>query len=271
MKSVSVLELARQCLRETDVEEKLALTAQAADAWGRLPAGQGAVADALDLEVPGRPARPVLVAPRELKRRRLGSPAGRAALFHALAHIEFNAINLAWDAVVRFAALPEDYYRDWVRVAQEEAYHFGLLRDHLRGLGHDYGDFPAHNGLWDMARRTAHDPLVRMALVPRTLEARGLDASPALRDRVAASGDRRGSEILDIILRDEIGHVAIGDRWFRHLCQQRGLDAEPAYQQLLARYLPGPLQGPFHVEARRQAGFSEQELQRLSLAQRARR
>ncbi|GAA4341108.1 ferritin-like domain-containing protein [Pigmentiphaga soli] len=210
--------------------------------------------------VPGRGAAPPLVPHLAIRQRSVRTPEGRAALIHALAHIELNAIDLAADAVWRFAGMPDDFYRDWARVAAEEALHFCLLRDHLATLGHDYGDFPAHSGLWDMARRTRHDVLARMALVPRTLEARGLDASPAVRQKLLAAGDADGAAIIDIILRDEIGHVAIGNRWYRWLCAQRGLDPVAAYAPLAAAHGAPRLRGPFNLEARRAAGFDQEEL-----------
>lgn len=213
--------------------------------------------------LPGRPPLPLLVHPTQLRSRKLGSRSGRAALLHALAHIEFNAIDLALDAAWRFTAMPDGYYRDWLRVAAEEARHFELLRAHLKSLGHDYGDFPAHNGLWEMAERTQDDLLARLALVPRTLEARGLDAAPPIRDKLAAAGDAAAAAILDIILRDEIGHVAIGNRWFRWLCSQRGVDPITAYRDLARQHRAPVLRGPFNLPARREAGFDESELQAL--------
>ncbi|MDQ2187063.1 ferritin-like domain-containing protein [Alcaligenaceae bacterium A4P071] len=215
------------------------------------------------LPVPGRPAKPDCVPPAQVPRRAIGTPAGRAALLHAIAHIEFNAINLALDALWRFEGMPPDYYRDWLIVAKEEAYHFTLLQDHLATLGHRYGDFPAHEGLWQMAERTQDDVLARMALVPRTLEARGLDASPAIRDKLIRVGDEAGAAILDIILRDEIGHVAIGNRWYRYACAQQGLAPLAAYPVLAAKYDAPRLRGPFNLAARRQAGFDEDELAAL--------
>jgi uncharacterized ferritin-like protein (DUF455 family) len=213
--------------------------------------------------IPGRPARPALVPHTEIKQRSIKSPDGLAALMHALAHIEFNAINLACDVTWRFAGMPEAFYRDWARVAREEAYHFGLLSDRLVELGHTYGGFPAHNALWDMAEKTKHDVLARIALVPRTLEARGLDASPPIRNKLVSVGDTRGAQILDIILRDEIGHVAIGNHWYGVLCAQRGLDPVATYASLAETHGAPRLRGPFNLEARRAAGFSEQELLRL--------
>lgn len=214
-------------------------------------------------DVPGRPPKPHLVRPAELARRPAGTVEGRGALLHALAHIEFNAINLALDAVWRFPGLPDDFYSDWLAVADEEATHFTLLCARLRAHGADYGDYPAHNGLWEMAEKTADDVLARMALVPRTLEARGLDASPAVRAKLAAAGDDESARVVDVILRDEIGHVAIGNRWFRHLCEQRRLDPVECYRQLAIRHAAPRVRGPFNLAARRAAGFSDAELSAL--------
>ena len=210
--------------------------------------------------IPGRPARPALVPPREVKQRSMASIEGRAALIHALAHIEFNAINLALDAIWRYADMPDDFYTDWLKVADEEAFHFMLLSAHLQSLGYAYGDFDAHNSLWEMAEKTAGDLLARMALVPRTLEARGLDATPGVRNKLAQAGDVAAAGILDIILRDEIGHVEIGNRWYRWLCERQGLDMRAAYRSLALIYKAPVLRGPFNLEARRQAGFSDGEL-----------
>lgn len=210
--------------------------------------------------LPGRPERPRLVPPKDVPTRSPFTPEGRAALLHAIAHIEFNAINLALDAVWRFEGMPEDFYRDWLRVAAEEALHFTLLREHLQSLGHDYGDFDAHDGLWLMTQRTAHDIVARMALVPRTLEARGLDATPPLQAKFARAGDARAVEILDVILRDEVGHVAIGNRWYRWLCEREGLEPVALYGELVERYQAPRLRPPFNREARRAAGFTDEEL-----------
>jgi uncharacterized ferritin-like protein (DUF455 family) len=214
-------------------------------------------------DLPGRPPRPLLVPADQVPRRSPFTTAGRAALLHAVCHIEFNAINLALDAVWRFPGLPDAFYRDWLQVAGEEALHFTLLRDHLLTLGHDYGDFDAHDGLWRMTEATRHDVVARMALVPRTLEARGLDATPPMQDRLQRAGDARAVEILAVILRDEVGHVAIGNRWYRWLCARDGLDAEALYPQLVARYAAPRLRPPFNLAARRAAGFSEAELAAL--------
>ncbi|MHB1215109.1 MAG: ferritin-like domain-containing protein [Thiobacillus sp.] len=212
------------------------------------------------IDQPGQPEKPRQVSPHKVPRRRADTLPGRAALVHALAHIEFNAINLALDAAHRFSGMPVAYYADWLRVSDEEALHFELLNTHLATLGHGYGDFPAHNGLWDMALKTAHDPLVRMALVPRVLEARGLDATPLIVTKLKAANDMRMVEILAVIEHDEIGHVAIGSHWFGWLCAARGLDPGTTFRQLLVDYDAPPLRPPFNLAARRQAGFSESEL-----------
>lgn len=184
-------------------------------------------------------------------------------MIHALTHIEFNAINLALDAVWRFAGMPQAYYADWLQVAGEEALHFSLLAAHLQTLGYQYGDFSAHNSMWEMADKTSGDILARMALVPRTLEARGLDATPMTRAKLAQAGDQPAAEILDIILRDEIGHVAIGNHWYKVLCDERSLDPVATYAILTVQYKAPVLRGPFNFPARRAAGFSEIELTAL--------
>ena len=210
--------------------------------------------------IPGRPEKPELVAPLQLPKRSMRTTEGRAALIHALAHIEFNAINLALDAIWRFDNMPENYYTDWLIVAAEEAYHFSLLNAHLQTFGFSYGDFVGHNSLWEMVDRTKDDVLARMALVPRTMEARGLDATPATRNKFAQVGDAAMAEILAIILRDEIGHVAIGNTWFNWLCVQRKLEPIATFEKLCVDYSAPKLKPPFNIEARRSAGFSEAEL-----------
>lgn len=255
---------ALEVLCETDPARKSLAARQLFDA-----AGQGAPLEpGLRLSrpagVPGRPERPQLVPTLQVPKRSPFTLEGRAALIHAIAHIEFNAINLALDAVWRFAQMPREFYLDWLRVAAEEALHFSLLHEHLQGLGKRYGDFDAHDGLWAMAERTAGDVLARMALVPRTLEARGLDATPPLQAKLAKAGDTRAVEILDIILRDEVGHVEIGNRWYRHLCRERGLDPIALYPELVRQYEAPRLRPPFNLQARSAAGFSPEELAYLS-------
>ena len=228
--------------------------------------------------IPGRPARPELVHPAKVPRRAPSTLEGRAAMVHSICHIEFNAINLALDAVWRFDGMPEQFYLDWALVAREEAHHFSLLCAHLRGMDSledaagnlaprwNYGDFPAHDGLWEMCDKTAHDVVARMALVPRTLEARGLDATPQIQAKlrqVGAPDALRAVSILDIILRDEIGHVAIGNRWYAWLCARDGLDPITHYAVLTERYKAPKLRPPFNLAARHLAGFSPQELAAL--------
>jgi uncharacterized ferritin-like protein (DUF455 family) len=260
---MSLFDRAAEALAAGEPDRKISLTRALASDWraGRLTLE--AETPPQPIGAPGRPQKPALVSPRELVNRKLTTPEGLAALVHAVAHIEFNAINLALDAVYRFRGLPAEYYGDWLQVAQEEASHFELLRERLGSLGYAYGDFPAHNGLWEMAEDTAHDHLVRMALVPRVLEARGLDVTPAMLDRLTAVGDEATVAILRIILREEVGHVAIGSRWFQYACAQRGLEPEPTFRQLLSQYMRGKLRGPFNVDARLAAGFSADELRAL--------
>lgn len=217
--------------------------------------------------VPGCPARPELRSHLDVPKRSPFTREGLAALLHAVTHIEFNAINLALDAIWRFSGMPRQYYLDWLTVAAEEAHHFSLLRVHLQSMGYDYGDFPAHTGLWDMTEKTKSDVLARMALVPRTLEARGLDAAPPMQAKlrkVATPDALRAVEILDVILHDEIGHVAIGNHWYRYLCTQRGLDPVAHYAVLAKQYGAPRIKGPLNLEARRQAGFEEVELALLA-------
>ena len=218
---------------------------------------------ALDQALPGVPVRPVLLHHTAVKRRSPATPQGRAVLLHAIAHIEFNAINLALDAVWRFDGMPAAFYRDWLRVAAEEAQHFQLLREVLRSLGHDYGDFPAHQGLWTMCQKTQHDITARMALVPRTLEARGLDATPLIQQKLRQIGSPdalAAVAVLDTILREEVGHVAIGNHWYRWLCARDGLEPESHYAQLAQQYQAPRPKPPLNESARRQAGFTETEL-----------
>ncbi len=251
-------------LAETDPEAKSKAVTALALASSRGEVVLDASKPMVELEfIPGRPEKPTLIAPLLVKRRAMNTKEGRAALVHALAHIEFNAINLALDAIWRFSDMPERYYQDWLKVAAEEAYHFNLLNAHLQHLGFSYGDFDAHNSLWEMVDKTKGDVLARMALVPRTMEARGLDALPALRAKLAQAGDMLAAEILDITLRDEVGHVSIGNHWFNYLCEQRGLEPLNTFEQLCQEYVAPKLRGPFNLEARRQAGFTEAELSNL--------
>lgn len=207
---------------------------------------------------PSRPARPALKRPRDMKRRRINAnPAGRIALLHAVAHIELNAIDLAWDIVARFAeaALPRAFYDDWVSVADEEAKHFSLVTARLESLGASYGDLPAHDGLWQAAEETAHDLLARLAVVPLVLEARGLDVTPGMIDKLTSAGDGDSAAALQVIYDEEIGHVAIGKRWFDTLCVQQQRDPVETWQGLVRQHFKGTLKAPFNEAGRDAAGF----------------
>jgi uncharacterized ferritin-like protein (DUF455 family) len=267
--SADLFDRAEVVLASTSIADKVLGAQQLWAAWQR---GEVTIerrsTDALRaapplLERPGCPGEPVLVQPRDLPRRKTGTPGGRAALLHAIAHIEFNAIHLALDACYRFRDLPDEYYGDWLSVAAEEAIHFALLEQALIGRGYRYGAFPAHDGLWEMAAKTRHDVLARMALVPRTLEARGLDATPEIRVRFAALQDGEATAILDRILADEIGHVAIGNRWYRWLCRERRLDPETTAAELAARFDAPRPQLPLNRADRLRGGFTESELDAL--------
>ena len=215
---------------------------------------------------PGRPARPVLVAPKDVPHRTPFTPQGHAALMHSIVHIEFNAINLALDCVWRFAGLPEAFYRDWLRVAYEESQHFSMLQQHLREAGYDYGDFTAHDGLWELCHATRHDLAARMALVPRTLEARGLDATPLIQARLRKVGTPQAAQaiaLLDVILAEEEGHVAAGNRWYHWACARDGLPAASYAAQAAVEHRSPRPKPPYNINARRRAGFSEEELAAL--------
>jgi uncharacterized ferritin-like protein (DUF455 family) len=255
---------AHQVLSATDPGNKCRLAFELSRRWNAGELDFTASAPVMDVTAVGRPDKPALTRPRAVARRSLHTTEGRKAFMHAIAHIEFNAINLACDAVHRFHGMPRDYYGDWIKVTADEARHFGLLQEYLHQLGCRYGDFPAHGGLWDMAERTAHDVLARMALVPRVLEARGLDVTPAMIERLQATGDNSGADILGVIYREEIEHVAAGSRWFRYLCAQRGLEPRSAFRELVEKHFTGELRGPFNMEARIMAGFDAEELEGLA-------
>lgn len=258
--ATNLFDAARRCLDASDPCAKVELTATFSAAFARGELAADTASPPGPITAPGRPSRPRLVEPRRLAQRGLGSVAGRAALVHAIAHIEFNAINLAWDAVYRFRDMPSAYYRDWVAVAADEARHYSMLVARLAELGHAYGDFDAHDGLWTMAVKTADSCLARMALVPRVLEARGLDVTPGMIERLRSAGDRATAEILAVILREEVAHVAAGSRWFAWCCAREGIDPRTTFRDLLDRFVAGGVKGPFNHEARRRAGFDDAEL-----------
>ncbi len=257
----NLFEFAQVFLYQADTDEQLALTHQA---WRLLSSGElqlNTHQPALPIAQVKFPARPQLLPPRLMPNRKLSAPGGVAAFFHAIAHIEFVAIYLAWDIIYRFRNLPDTFYQDWLRVADEEAQHFELIRGHLQGMGVNYGDLPAHSGLWDHAKDTEGDILARLALVPRCMEARGLDVTPGLIDKFKKLGDATSEALLNRILTDEIGHVERGSFWFKTLCTQQGFEPESKYRQLIGQYyVGGRPKGPFNHEMRLLAGFSATEL-----------
>jgi uncharacterized ferritin-like protein (DUF455 family) len=259
MKNIFVC--AAACLHDTAIDEKLVLTHHA---WQLLTNNTLSFSEdvpVLEIATVSFPDKPVLLAPRAMPKRKLTTPEGVAAFFHAIAHVEFMAIYLAWDIVYRFRGMPEAFYQDWLRVADEEAQHFELIRKHLQTMGSDYGDLPAHGGLWDHARETAHDLLARLALIPRCMEARGLDVTPALIEKFNNVGDETSVALLTRILTDEVGHVERGSYWFKTVCEQQGFEPEAKYQQLITQYyVGGKPKGPFNREMRIIAGFSNAEL-----------
>ena len=259
----SLFDAALACLRANEPAQKVALTSATAQrhAQAALSTTHGVAIE--QITEPGRPPRPFLVDARQLPRRGLGTVAGRAALVHAVAHIEFNAINLAWDAVYRFRDMPDAYYNDWIAVAADEARHFDMVCQRLEQLGFRYGDFDAHNGLWDMAVRTADSCLARMALVPRVLEARGLDVTPPMIERLRQVGDLETVAVLEVILAEEVAHVAAGTRWFHWCCERENVEPNATFERLVDEHLHGGIKGPFNIEARLAAGFSQVELDQL--------
>jgi len=261
---VAIFERTARCLAISLPEEKCSAVT---DLWMAVKIGNfefDAHTPVAPIGAAGHPNRPELVEPSKVRRRRLGSEAGRAALVHAITHIEFNAINLALDAVYRFRDMPQQFYLDWMSVAADEVRHFEMLSTRLQSLGYSYGDFPAHNGLWEMAQRTADDCLKRMALVPRVLEARGLDVTPGMIERLKTAGDDETVRILRIILDEEVRHVEIGSYWFHNCCDQRGLEPESTFLGLLKEHFSGSLRGPFNIPARMKAGFTQREMDAIS-------
>lgn len=251
----TLAEAALAVLCAAEPAEKLALTACAGDAW--LSGGMTGIGRPCPPDRPARPARPPLLPPNRMPKRRLGGDSGKVAMLHALAHIEFNAIDLAWDIIARFAgdALPKAFFDDWVGVAVEEARHFAGLAGLLADLGSDYGALPAHDGLWEAASKTADDLATRLAVVPMTLEARALDTAPATIERLRTAGDQATVAVLETILADEICHVAVGVRWFDLICRQRGMAPAETYQAIIRQHFPKGLKAPFNTEARSRAGF----------------
>lgn len=257
----NIFACAAACLHDTAIEKKLALTHLA---WQSLSANRLSFDDDVPVSAITEvrfPDKPVLLPARRMPKRKLTTPEGIAAFFHAIAHVEFVAIYLAWDIIYRFRGMPTAFYQDWLRVADEEAQHFQLISLHLQSMGIAYGDLPAHGGLWDHAKDTSEDLLARLALIPRCMEARGLDVTPALIEKFRNLGDAASVVLLTRILTDEVGHVERGSYWFKTLCQQQGFEPEAKYRQLIEQYYAGGKpKGPFNREMRIIAGFSIAEL-----------
>jgi len=250
---------AHQIVSTPDLDRKVQLALQASRLWRerRLALGPASTAPIMP-DRPGRPPRPQLLPPRAMARRSAFDRKGRVALLHSLAHIELNAVDMTWDLIGRFAhaPLPRAYLDDFVRVGCEEARHFQLLCGRLAELGAAYGDLPAHDGLWQAAQATGESLLARLAVVPLVLEARGLDVSPSIIEKLEAAGDGASAAILAVIYRDEKFHVACGARWFRHLCARDGLVPEATFHDLVRRHFRGPVKPPFNDRARAEAGLT---------------
>ncbi|ASQ05787.1 ferritin-like domain-containing protein [Sinorhizobium meliloti WSM1022] len=247
-----------EAIRAADLAVKTEVAQEAARRWQARTLSLRSPLDRTVPERPGRPAKPVLTPPTQVKRRSLGSLKGRIALLHAIAHIELNAVDLALDIVARFASepVPNSFFDGWMHVAFEEAKHFRMVRQRLNDLGADYGDLPAHDGLWQAAHDTRNDLTARLAVVPLILEARGLDVTPALRAKMRETGDNESAAVLDVIYEDEKGHVAVGAKWFRFLCARQKKDPAATFQTLVRANFRGPLKPPFNDIARAEAGLT---------------
>ena len=256
----NIFSIAQFCLHHADVQQKIEKTHYAKKL---IESDQLSLESTLAVDPISKtkfPDLPQLLAPREMPGRRLNSATGKIAFFHALAHIEFIAIYLAWDILYRFRGLPDEFYQDWLKIADEEAQHFTLIRQHLLEMGADYGELPAHRGLWDHAEETADDVLARLAIVPRCMEARGLDITPQMIEKFNSQGDQASVKLLTRILEDEVGHVKIGSYWFKTLCQQQQLNHEAKYIELIKKFYVGKPKGPFNRELRIIAGFTNAEI-----------
>lgn len=259
----NIFHLAYKCLSESNLDKKLSLSTETAEIIldGHIEIKSSIVE--IELISPGRPEKPVLIAPKDLPRRNIQTIEGRAAMIHSFAHIEFNAINLAWDLIYRFQDMPDEFYFDWAHVAAEETKHFILLRNNLNDIGYDYGDYPAHDGLWKIAEQTAHDILLRLAVVPRILEARGLDVTPDLINRFREIKDAKTISILELILEEEIGHVSFGTKWYRYMCERLKQDPEEKFRQIVDEFIPSNKTKNINYKARLMAGFTPSELDYL--------
>ncbi len=260
----NIFYLAHQCLRESNLADKILLSINAAKKINDGDINFDYYKVDIESSNPGRPEKPVLISPKNVPKRNIQTIEGRAAMIHSFAHIEFNAINLAWDLVFRFQDMPKEFYHDWSQVAVEETKHFNMLRENLISLGYDYGDFPAHDGLWTIAEKTQHDILLRLAVVPRIMEARGLDVTPNLIARFRSIKDDDTVSILELILKEEIGHVNFGSKWFHYMCQKNNYNPEEKFMEIADEFLPVSKTKNINYKARLLAGFSETELEYLA-------
>lgn len=256
----NIFDLAYQCLAASNLEDKLTLSSTATEKIFEGNVNFYKQEKIIELVEPGRPDKPVLIPPKDVPRRKIKSDEGKAAMVHAFAHIEFNAINLAWDLIYRFQDMPVEFYQDWAHVAAEETKHFKLLQNNLKDMQYDYGDFPAHDGLWTIAEKTKHDILLRLAVVPRIMEARGLDVTPSLIERFRNIGDDKIVDILEIIYEEEIGHVNLGSKWYSYICNKRQQKPEETFKNIIKEFLPSVKTKKINHEARLMAGFTKAEL-----------
>jgi uncharacterized ferritin-like protein (DUF455 family) len=256
----NIFTIAAQCLHQTDITQKIETTHHAKQLFEKNQLSFESSAPVLPITETKFPTKPELLRPRDMPRRRLNSPIGIRAFFHALAHIEFIAIYLAWDILYRFRGMPDQFYQDWLHIADEEAQHFTLIKNHLADMGVDYGDLPAHQGLWEHSEDTADNLLARLAIIPRCMEARGLDITPKMIEKFKAQDDDKAVTLLTRILNDEVGHVKIGSYWFKKLCDQQGFNHEEKYKELITQFYQGKPKGPFNRKLRIIAGFSSAEI-----------
>jgi uncharacterized ferritin-like protein (DUF455 family) len=257
----NIFDFAEACLCRVDIDEKLVLSKQAWQLYQQDKLSFTANSAVKDMSAVKFPEKPELLAPRFMPHRKLGSKEGMQAFYHSLAHIEFVAIYLAWDMLYRFRDMPKQFYIDWLQVAYEETLHFEMIREHLRSLGLEYGDLPAHKGLWEHAQETDYDVLARLTIIPRCMEARGLDVTPMMIKKLANFNDEAGVKILTRIYEDEKTHVQFGSHWFNHQCQTQKINPEETFKHyLLKHYNQGKPKGPFNREVRLQVGFTKNEM-----------
>lgn len=255
----TLADMAVEVLSTADGRAKTAISRAHAARWfkARADGNDIAVGQATPPDMPARPDHPELLSPRDVPRRKPGTPEGRIALLHAVAHIELNAVDLHWDLIARFThvPMPSGFYDDWVKAADEESKHFNLVSDCLEAMGSHYGALSAHAGMWRAATDTRDDIMGRLAVVPMVLEARGLDVTPGMIEVFRKAKVDDAVTALEIIYSEEIAHVAYGSKWFHFLCGRDGLDPKPTFHALVRRYFHSTLKPPFNEEKRAEAGI----------------